>query len=114
MRWPNTARPTRTTCRDIEKTPDVQTAKADLVQAQQAFERAKNCSSARSSPQQALDDAQTALAVEAGELRLRAAERQEPARRHRRVEAAMKLADRQLRDTDDPRAVRRLRARSAS
>ena len=37
-------------------------------------------------------------AREAGGLRLRAAERQEPARGHRRVERDVKLADRQLRD----------------
>ena len=83
----------------VEQTPDVQKARAELEQAQRAFERAQELSKRQLVSQQTLDDADDRAAVQAGELRLGAAERQEPPRRHRASEAAMKLADRQLRDT---------------
>ena len=84
----------------VEKTPDVQKASADLAQAKQAYDRASELFKRTLVPQQTLDDAATRAAVEAGELRLVAAERQEPARRASTPpRRAMKLADRQLRDT---------------
>jgi HlyD family secretion protein len=85
---------------DVEQTPDVQKAKADLVQANQGFARAEELFSRTLISQQAHDDAKTALqskqasydsAVQ-GARNLRAS--------IRAFEAAMKLAGRQLRDTD--------------
>ena len=85
---------------DIENTPDVQRANADLVQATQAFERANELSGRALISQQALDDAKAALeskrasynAALQGARNLRAS--------IQASEAAMKLAGRQLRDTD--------------
>jgi HlyD family secretion protein len=85
---------------DVEQTPDVQKAQADLVQANQGFARAEELFSRTLISQQAHDDAKTALqskqasydsAVQ-GARNLRAS--------IRAFEAAMKLAGRQLRDTD--------------
>ena len=45
----------------IEQTPDVQKAQAELVQAQQAFERADELHKRQLVPQQALDDANATL-----------------------------------------------------
>jgi RND family efflux transporter MFP subunit len=85
---------------EIEKTPDVQKAKADLVQATQSFERASELFKRTLVSQQALDDAKTALeskqasynAALQGARNLRAS--------IQGSEATMKLAARQLRDTE--------------
>jgi len=84
----------------IEQTPDVQKAKAELDQAQQGFARAKDLSSRSLISQQTYDDARTALQSKQasydsalqGARNLRAS--------IQASEATMKLAGRQLRDTD--------------
>jgi len=83
----------------LEKTPDVQRAQAELQQAKQAFERAQELHRRDLVSKQTIDDAETTLqAKQAGyDLALQNG-------RNLRAdidasEAAMKLADRQLRDT---------------
>lgn len=83
----------------IEKTPDVQKAQAELVQAKQAFDRAQELHKRELVSKQTIDDAETTLqAKQAGyEAAVQNA-------RNLRAdidasEAAMKLAERQLRDT---------------
>jgi RND family efflux transporter MFP subunit len=83
----------------IEKTPDVQRAQAELQQAKQGFDRAQELNRRELVSKQTIDDAETTLqAKQAGyDLALQNA-------RNLRAdidasEAAMKLADRQLRDT---------------
>jgi RND family efflux transporter MFP subunit len=84
----------------IEQTPDVQKAKAEVEQAQQAFTRAKELSSRSLISQQTYEDARTALQSKQasydsalqGARNLRAS--------IQASEATMKLAGRQLRDTD--------------
>jgi RND family efflux transporter MFP subunit len=84
---------------DIEKTPDVQRANADLVQATQAFDRANELFGRALISQQALDDARAALESKRasyngalqGARNLRAS--------IQASQAGMKLAARQLRDT---------------
>jgi len=84
---------------EIERTPDAMRANSDLVQATQAFDRATELFKRNLISQQALDDAQAALqskraiynsALQTGK-NLRAS--------IQASQAAMKLADRQLRDT---------------
>jgi HlyD family secretion protein len=84
---------------EIERTPDAMRASSDLVQATQAFNRATELFKRNLISQQALDDAQAALqskraiynsALQTGK-NLRAS--------IQASEAAMKLANRQLRDT---------------
>jgi len=83
----------------VEQTPDVQKAAAELVQAKQAFERAQELHKRQLVPSQTLDDADAMLrAKQAGyDSSLQNA-------KNLRAdidasEASMKLADRQLRDT---------------
>jgi len=83
----------------LEKTPDVQRAQAELQQARQGFDRAQELRRRELVSKQTIDDAETTLqAKQAGyDLALQNA-------RNLRAdidasEAAMKLADRQLRDT---------------
>jgi RND family efflux transporter MFP subunit len=82
-----------------EKTPDVQKASADLAQAQQSFDRANQLFKRTLVPQQTLDDAATALQSKQAsyELSLQNAKNLEAS--ISAADAAMKLADRQLRDT---------------
>jgi HlyD family secretion protein len=84
---------------DIEQTPDVQKANADLVQATRGFDRANELFKRTLIPQQALDDARTA--VESSRAGYNSA--LQSARNLRASiqasEATMKLAGRQLRDT---------------
>ncbi len=85
---------------EIEKTPDVQKAKADLVQANQGFARAEELFSRTLISQQTHDDAKTAVQSKQasydsalqGARNLRAS--------IQASEATMKLAGRQLRDTE--------------
>ncbi len=83
----------------IEKTPDVQKAYAELIQAKQAFERAEELHKRQLVPRQTLDDADAMLrAKQAGyDSALQNAKnlRADIAA----SEASMKFADRQLRDT---------------
>ena len=84
---------------EIEQTPDVQKANADLVQAQRAFDRANELFKRTLVPQQTLDEARTALESSKasynsslqGARNLRAS--------IQASEATMKLAGRNLRDT---------------
>ena len=83
----------------IEQTPDVQKASAELVQAKQAFDRAAELHKRQLVPRQALDDAEATLhAKQAGyDSALQNA-------KNLRADidasvASLKLADRQLRDT---------------
>jgi HlyD family secretion protein len=85
---------------EIERTPDVQKASADLVQAKQAFDRASELFKRTLISQQALDDAQATLQSRQasydsslqGARNLRAS--------IQASEASLKLADRHLRDTE--------------
>jgi multidrug efflux pump subunit AcrA (membrane-fusion protein) len=85
---------------EIEDTPDVKRATADLNQATQNFDRADELYKRTLIPQQALDDAQSALQARRAQ--------HESARQNAKnlrasiqaSQATMKLADRQLRDTD--------------
>src|SRR5262249_47571839 len=85
---------------DIEKTPDVQKASADLRQAQQAYDRTNELFKRALVPQQMLDDAGALLqAKQAGyDLSLQNAKNLRAS--IQASEASMKLADRQLRDTE--------------
>jgi len=85
---------------DIEKTPDVQKASADLRQAQQAYDRTNELFKRALVPQQMLDDAGATLqAKQAGyDLSLQNAKNLRAS--IQASEASMKLADRQLRDTE--------------
>jgi HlyD family secretion protein len=85
---------------DIEKTPDVQKAAAELHQVKQAFERAQELHKRALIPRQQLDDAEAALqAKQAGyESSLQSAKNLRAS--IQASEATAKLADRQLRDTD--------------
>jgi HlyD family secretion protein len=82
-----------------EKTPDVQKAAADLAQAKQSFDRASQLFKRTLVPQQTLDDAATALQSKQAsyDLSLQNAKNLEAS--IAAADAAMKLADRQVRDT---------------
>ena len=67
---------------EIERTPDVRRATADLAQASQAYDRASELFKRTLISQQAFDDAKAALQAKRAALRFVAAERQEPAREH--------------------------------
>ena len=84
---------------EIEKTPDVQKANADLVQARQAYDRASELFKKTLVPRQTLDDAETTLqSKKAGyESALQSAKNLRAS--IQASEASMKLADRQFRDT---------------
>ena len=85
---------------EIEKTPDVQKARADLAQATQSFDRASELFKRKLISEQALDDAKTTL-----ESRKASYDSALQSSRNLRAsiqasEATMKLAGRQLRDTE--------------
>jgi multidrug efflux pump subunit AcrA (membrane-fusion protein) len=84
---------------DIEQTPDVQKANAELAQATRAYDRASELFKRTLVPQQQLDDAKSALeAAKAGYTSALQNARNLRAS-IQASEAAMKLADRHLRDT---------------
>ena len=85
---------------DVEKTPDVQKANADLVQAKQAFDRTSELFKRSLVPQQMLDDAATALQSKQASYDLSLQTAKNLRASIQGSEASMKLADRQLRDTD--------------
>jgi RND family efflux transporter MFP subunit len=85
---------------EIENTPDVQRAKADLVQATQAFERASELFKRTLISRQALDDAQTALESKRASYASSVQNAKDLRASIQASEAAMKLAGRELRDTD--------------
>jgi len=83
----------------IEKTPDVQKAQADLVQAKQAFERANELYKRQLVPKQMLDDAQAALQSKQASYDSSLQNAKNLQANIAAADAAAKLADRQLRDT---------------
>jgi RND family efflux transporter MFP subunit len=84
---------------DIEKTPDVQKASADLQQAKQSFERANELFKRTLVPRQALDDAETALQSKKASYDASLQTAKNLRASIQASEATMKLADRQFRDT---------------
>ena len=85
---------------DIEKTPDVQKASADLVQAQQSYSRTNELFKRSLVPQQMLDDAAAALQSKKASYDLALQNAKNLRASIEASEASMKLADRQLRDTE--------------
>lgn len=85
---------------EIEKTPDVQRANADLVQATQAFDRARELSKRTLISQQALDDARTTLQSKRASYDAALQNAKNLRASIQASEATMKLAGRQLRDTE--------------
>ena len=85
---------------EAEKTPDVQKASADLAQAKQAYDRASQLFKRTLVPQQTLDDAATALQSKQASYDLSLQNAKNLRASIQASEASMKLADRQLRDTE--------------
>lgn len=85
---------------DIEKTPEAQKASADLVQATQAYERATELFKRTLISQQALDDAQAALQSKRASYNSALQNGKNLRASIQASEATMKLAGRQLRDTE--------------
>ena len=85
---------------EIEKTPDVQRAHADLVQATQAFDRASELHKRTLISQQALDDARAILQSKRASYDAALQNAKNLRASIQASEATMKLAGRQLRDTD--------------
>jgi RND family efflux transporter MFP subunit len=85
---------------DVEKTPDVQKANADLVQAKQAFDRTSELFKRTLVPQQMLDDAAATLQSKRASYDLSLQSAKNLRASIQASEASMKLADRQLRDTE--------------
>jgi multidrug efflux pump subunit AcrA (membrane-fusion protein) len=85
---------------EIEKTPDVQKARADLVQATQSFERASELFKRTLVSQQALDDAKAALESKQASYNAALQSARNLRASIQGSEATMKLAARQLRDTE--------------
>lgn len=85
---------------DIEKTPDVQKARADLAQATQSFERATELFKRKLISEQALDDARTAHESKKASYDAALQMARNLRASIQASEATMKLAGRQLRDTE--------------
>ena len=85
---------------EAEKTPDVQKAAADLAQAKQAHDRASQLFKRTLVPQQTLDDAATTLQSKQASYDLSLQNAKNLRASIQASEASMKLADRQLRDTE--------------
>ncbi len=85
---------------EAQKTPDVQKANADLAQAKQAYDRATALFTRTLVPQQTLDDAATALQSRQASYDLSLQNAKNLRASIQASEASMKLADRQLRDTE--------------
>jgi RND family efflux transporter MFP subunit len=85
---------------EAEKTPDVQKAGADLAQAKQAHDRASQLFKRTLIPQQTLDDAATTLQSKQASYDLSLQNAKNLRASIQASEASMKLADRQLRDTE--------------
>jgi RND family efflux transporter MFP subunit len=84
---------------DIEKTPDVQKANADLQQARQNYDRANELFRRTLVPRQTLDDAETALLSKRASYDSSLQTAKNLRASIEASEATMKLADRQFRDT---------------
>jgi HlyD family secretion protein len=85
---------------EIEKTPDVQKARAEMVQAQQTYDRAAELQRRQLVPKQALDDADAALQAKRASYESSLQNAKNLRASIQASEASMKLADRQFRDTD--------------
>ena len=85
---------------DIEKTPDVQKANAELVQAKLAFDRASELFKRTLISQQALDDARATLQSKEALYTSALQNAKNLGASIRSSEATMKLANRELRDTE--------------
>jgi RND family efflux transporter MFP subunit len=85
---------------DIDKTPDAQKANAELVQATQAFERASELFKRTLISQQTLDDARMTLDTKRATYAAALQNAKNLRASIQASEATMKLAGRQLRDTD--------------
>jgi RND family efflux transporter MFP subunit len=83
----------------VERTPDVQKARAELVQAQQSYDRAKELMNRQLVPRQTLDDADAVLQSKKASYELSLQNAKNLQANIAAADAAMKLADRQLRDT---------------
>lgn len=83
----------------IDRTPDVQKAQAELVQAKQSFDRAQELNKRELVPRQTLDDAQTMLQSKQASYDAALQGARNLQANIAAADAAMKLADRQLRDT---------------
>ena len=83
---------------DIEQTPEAKRTKADLAQAEQAYERAAELFKRTLIPQQALDDARTAVETKKASYDASLHNARNLRASIRASEAEMKLAARQLRD----------------
>ncbi len=83
----------------IEQTPDVQKANAELVQAQQSYDRAKELNARQLVPRQTLDDADALLASKKASYTLSLQNAKNLQANISAADAAEKLAERQLRDT---------------
>lgn len=83
----------------IEKTPDVQKAQAELAQAQLAFDRAQELHKRQLVSKQTIDDAETTLQSKRASYDSALQNAKNLRADIDASEAAMKLADRQLRDT---------------
>lgn len=85
---------------EIEKTPDAQRANADLIQATQAYDRASELFKRTLISQQALDDAKAALQSKRAIYNAALQNGKNLRASIQASEATMKLAGRQLRDTE--------------
>jgi RND family efflux transporter MFP subunit len=83
----------------IEETPDVQKAAAELAQAQQTFQRAEELQKRQLIPKQQLDDADAALRTKKAEYESALHSARNLSSDIDAADAAMKLADREVRDT---------------
>jgi len=83
----------------VEKTPDVQKSRAELVQAQQAYDRAKELLRRQLVPRQTLDDADAMLQSKQASYDLSLQNAKNLQANISAADAAARLADRQLRDT---------------
>ena len=83
----------------IEQTPDVQKAKAELVQARQSDDRAKELNARQLVPRQTLDDADALLQSKQASYDSALQNARNLQANIAAADAAMKLADRQRRDT---------------
>jgi membrane fusion protein, multidrug efflux system len=83
----------------IEETPDVQKAAAELAQAQQSFQRAEELHKRQLIPRQQLDDADATLRAKKAEYESALHSARNLSSDIDAAAAAMKLADREVRDT---------------
>jgi len=85
---------------EIEKTPDAQRANADLQQAQQSYDRASELFKRTLISQEAFDDARTTLQAKKAQYESALQNARNLRASIQGSEASMKLAGRQLRDTE--------------